>query len=102
MTTRLDGRIRADAITDVERPWIEALEQAGVVAVRDELVAQGVTAATAAGVALFLSDQADRRRVSSKVTAYRYRQLLGDLEPPKARAKVLRTIPGYRDSARAA
>ena len=79
---RRDGLMRADAITDVERPWVELVERVGVGAARDELLARGVSAAKAAGIAFWLADQSRRVRHCSRDTARSYRSELESLEPP--------------------
>jgi hypothetical protein len=87
-------RMRSDGVTEVEYPWMLALEDGGgTVAVRDELVRQGIPLAQAAGIVLWLHDQLDLRRVNNEKTVWRYRALLASLTPPDRRAS-LRTIPG--------
>lgn len=101
MSTNLDGTprngglIRADAITGAERPWMELVEHHGVLAARDELLELGLTSAIAAGIAVWLDDQLKRRRVSSHVTAHRYRRTLEQVGPPPEDSPRIRAIPGY-------
>ncbi len=73
--------MRSDLLRDTERPWVELVESAGVVAVRDRLLMSGVPASQAAGVALWLSAHASRRREVSDEGARRYRRLLESLPP---------------------
>jgi len=87
-------KMRSDGVTEVEFPWMLAVEQeGGTIAVRDELVRQGVPLAQAAGVVLWLHDQLELRRLSNEKTVWRYRSLLASLTPPDRRANV-RAIPG--------
>lgn len=83
-------------MTETERPWLEAVEQVGVIGVRDLLLESGLSPAKAAGIAIWLDDQANRRRHIDGATATRYRHLLAALEPPE-RSPKLRAIPGYRN-----
>lgn len=82
MTARTDLKLRSDALQDVERPWVDRLRDAGIVAVRDELVARGISPSSAAGIALWLSDQAQRRRLASETTVRGYRATLRELGCP--------------------
>ncbi|MDA8290455.1 MAG: hypothetical protein M0Z33_02070 [Actinomycetota bacterium] len=87
--------MRTDAITDVERPWVELVERVGERTVRDELLVRGVTAAKAAGIAMWLGDQLDRRRNCDEATAWRYRRVLEGLgELPRFPVISRRAIPG--------
>lgn len=81
-----------------EAPWVELVEMIGIVGVRDELVELGIAEAKAAGIAVWLDDQANLRRRPGAAAASRakdYRRELRDLGksngagPPK-----LRAIPG--------
>jgi ATP-dependent exoDNAse (exonuclease V) alpha subunit len=83
--------VRSDLVTDVERPWVELVEEVGMLPVRDALLEAGVPASQAAGIAFWLADQSARRRHINGDTAWRYRQLLSALGPPTS----LRAIPGY-------
>lgn len=83
MTARTDGLLRSDAITEVEAPWVELVERHGIIAARDLLVVRGVSPATAAGIALWLSDQAERRRLVDRRTGTRYRSTLRELGCPQ-------------------
>ena len=85
--------MRSDGVTEVEFPWMLAVDELGVTKVRDELMSRGVPVSQAAGVALWLHDQLQLRRHVTRMTATRYRQLLASLEPPDGRAN-LRSIPG--------
>lgn len=86
--------VRSDIVTDVERPWLELLDELGVVGVRDRLLEAGLPVSQAAGLALWLHDQGSQRRHVSPDGARRYRRLLEGLEPP-GRSPKLRAIPGY-------
>ena len=97
-SVRNGGRIRADAITS-ERPWVEYSSTVGVVGARDRLVELGVSSAQAAGIALWLADQAARRRFTCRSRVAVYRRVLESLPLPLP-AKVS-AIPGYRESAAA-
>lgn len=85
--------MRSDGVTEVEFPWMLAVDVAGIPAVRNELLARGVPVSQAAGVVLWLHDQLGLQRHVSDESARRYRQLLASLEPPTN----LDTIPGYRE-----
>ncbi len=85
--------MRSDGVTEVEWPWMLAVDEFGIPDVRDELVGQGVPISQAAGVALWLHDQLNLRRHVTDTTAGRYRRLLASLDPPDRRAN-LRSIPG--------
>ncbi|MCU1489828.1 MAG: hypothetical protein JWM85_1233 [Acidimicrobiaceae bacterium] len=75
--------MRSDAITDVEREWVELVRNpAEIPAVRDALVARGISASKAAGIVLWLSDQAARRRLIRAATASEYRNTLRALGFP--------------------
>jgi hypothetical protein len=80
-------KMRADGVTEVEWPWMLAVDELGIALVRDELVARGVPVSQAAVVALWLHDQLELRRHVSDESARRYRKLLRSLEPPDGRAK---------------
>lgn len=83
--------MRADGVTDVERPWVELVEDRGIIAARDELVARGVGASKAAAMAVWLADQAERRRVVHANIGSGYRAELGRVGSPTV------DIPGYRN-----
>lgn len=85
--------VRSDIVTDVERPWIDLVVDHGVVAARDLFLEAGIPASQAAGMALWLADQASRRRHVSESTANTYRHVLRELTPPGP-ARRLRAIPG--------
>ena len=85
--------MRSDGVTEIEKPWMELVEERGPVAARDELVSRGFTVAQAAGIAMWLSDQIERRRLSGHSTAVRYRRQLRSVSPPPS--KVTGAIPGY-------
>lgn len=84
--------MRSDGVTEIEQPWMELAQERGPVAARDELISRGFTVAQAAGIAMWLSDQIERRRLVGDDTARRYRHLLEDVTPP---TKVTGAIPGY-------
>lgn len=91
--------MRADAVTDVERPWMELVERCGVIAARDELLERSVSASQAAGIAMWLGDQLELRRNCSEKTASSYRRTLSSLgDPPRFRIGSGRAIPGYVNS----
>jgi hypothetical protein len=70
-------------VTDVERPWVELVGKVGVIGVRDELLARGITSpAFAAGIAVWLDDQRSRRRHLSAPTVSGYRRALERIRPP--------------------
>jgi hypothetical protein len=79
--------MRSDGLTPLEEPWVKFVETEGIVAVRDALIERGISASTAAGAALWLHDQASRRRLVTRPTATRYRRELAYAGPPP--------IPGY-------
>ena len=83
-------------MTEIERPWIDALAVSRPSEVRDALVAAGTSVSTAASVVLWLYDQQARRRLVSDETARIYRRLLERASAPKPPSK-LRAIPGYRN-----
>lgn len=84
--------VRSDIVTEVERPWIELVHVAGVMAVRDVLLERGIPTSQAAGMAVWLHDQGSRRRHVTGNTAWRYRRSLEEIGPPPSRE--LRAIPG--------
>ncbi len=88
--------MRSDGVTEVEWPWMLAVDELGIPPVRDELMSRGVPVSQAAGVALWLQDQLNLRRHVTGRTAINYRNLLRSLGPPDQRAN-LRSIPGYRE-----
>ncbi len=94
----MSTRIRSDAVTEIEWPWMVLVDQRGIVVVRDELAARGLPQAQAATLAFWLSDQLERRRHASPRAVASYRRILEELQPPAN----LRTIPGYREPARSA
>ncbi len=90
--------MRSDGVTEIEWPWILAVDNDGIVAIRDELVGRGLPHSQAAGIALWLFDQLELRRHVSRGSARNYRRILGDLGPPTN----LRSIPGYLEPAEVA
>jgi len=93
-TPRNGGRLRADYVDDVERAWFPLLAGGGIVALRNELVRQGVAPAKAAAIALFVHDHAERQDDGlSQGTRANYRRELAECSPgPRAK---FRAIPGY-------
>jgi hypothetical protein len=89
---RTKARMRADGVTDVERPWMELVKDRGPIVARDLLVEQGINPARAAGMAIWLCDQADGVRIITDKCALRYRAELRELTPPDYAAN--RAIPG--------
>lgn len=85
--------LRSDFVTDVERPWMELLRTDGVITVRDLLLEMDLSPQVAAGLAVWLSDQVERRRLLNGETIWRYRKILRDIGPPDRDR--LRAIPGY-------
>lgn len=85
--------VRSDIVTDVERPWIDAVLEVGIIGVRDLLIAQEVSPSRAAGIAVWLDDQANLRRLASPASSQRYRRELRELTPPGP-SRRLRAIPG--------
>jgi len=75
--------LRSDAVVEsVERPWLDLLSASGAVAVRDALLVRGVPACQAAGMAIWLADQQQRRRAVTAGTALKYRRTLRDIGAP--------------------
>lgn len=92
MTVNLDGkprnggRIRADAITDVERPWVELAGAIGVLDVCDLLTNRGVSQAQASGIAMWLLYRSERRRSgTAQQVSSRYRRVLASIGVPPNR-----------------
>jgi hypothetical protein len=75
--------VRSDLVTEVERPWVDWARRAGIISVRNELLFQGVPASLAAGMAVWLDDQAHRRRHISEGGARLYRRRLELLDPSR-------------------
>lgn len=76
-----DKRVRRDIVTDVERPWIDAVERLGAGAVWEQLRSEGVTAAQAANIVEWLEAQASGRRYRSPDARTAYRKVLSHLTP---------------------
>lgn len=89
-TPRNGGHLRADAVLDVDRPWMELVAKRGALAVRDGLIGVGVAPTPAGGIAFWLEDQRRLNRFVDSRTALRYRHILRALDP----AKVTNAIPG--------
>lgn len=84
--------MRADGVTDVERPWMELVEARGVIAARDELLEQGIPTAYAAAISIWLADQVEGVRVVPARTAIAYRNELRELNESGYDPR--RAIPG--------
>jgi hypothetical protein len=95
VTTRRDGKLRADYVTDAERSWFPTLDAVGLGGLVDELVRQGQRGARAAGIAWFVSSHRDGRpdRLNS-VTRANYRTTLRTLELPSPDGYDRHAIPG--------
>ena len=74
--------MRSDAFMAIEEPWVAAIAERGMEAIRDELIDRGVSVTLADGVAGWLSDQYRGRRLHNKNTVLRYRRLLRNVPPP--------------------
>jgi hypothetical protein len=85
MTAKIHVIPRSDYVTDSERPWMELLQEVGIVGTRDRLVEAGLPAPHAASIAVWLQDQLDKRRGLSSSTIAGYRRTLD---------KLGRSIPG--------
>lgn len=87
---------RSDHVKEPERAWMVLVAGCGVMSARDALIEVGIAPAKAAGIAAWLQDQLDRRRVVNDGTASAYRHELARVGAPRG------TIPGYINSAKAA
>jgi hypothetical protein len=76
MTAKIHPIPRSDFVTERERPWMEYVAEHGITPTRDLLVEKGVGAAQAASIAVWLSDQLERRRGVSRDTSRVYRGVL--------------------------
>ncbi len=77
--------MRSDAITEVERPWVHAVRERGVEAVREELLARGLPVTKAGSIAWWLADQAAGIRRTTAPATSGYRRELSRLGFPQRR-----------------
>lgn len=77
------AQLRSDAVTEVERPWIEALDELGVEGVYDLLLHErGLPPTQSAAIVFWLREQRARQRFTSRRTATNYRRILAGVAPP--------------------
>jgi hypothetical protein len=81
MTVESTKRVRSDIVTDVERPWMVAIQELGPGAVWKELVGQGVSPAVAGNIVDWLEAHAKGERRRSPDSRTRYRKVLAGLTP---------------------
>ncbi len=76
--------VRSDLVRD-ELPWVELVSEIGISEVRCLLIDCGVSSAKAAGIAVWLDDQAKKIRVFTEDSSIRYRSVLREIGPPPTR-----------------
>lgn len=82
-TVRNDGKLRADAITEIERPWIDALPELGFLGTCEALVERGVRQAKASAIVIWLGFRGELRPMkSTNATNADYRRVLRSVGPP--------------------
>jgi len=89
-TPRNGGRLRADAVLEEDRVWMDLVKKVGALGIRDGLIGVGRPPAQAAGIAFWLEDQRRLTRFVNRRTAGEYRRILRALDPEK----VSSAIPG--------
>lgn len=76
--------MRSDAVTREDQPWLRAVDELGLEAIRDTLLDRGVPTTQANGIVFWLADQRRGRRLLPGRTVANYRAALRQVGSPPA------------------